>query len=305
MTGDLDAARERHLESAEASRQAGRPEVHVIAQELEALHIDIMQGRAAEALPQVEERLARVEDWWQRHRSGQPVPEAPDPEYLARTLISALDIAKHADRALNDWESALRRTDAVLEVKRALHRPAEDIAGSRMNRAVELGSLGRFGEAKAELEECLQVFQNDPARRAKVLGSLADLFDEQGDVPQAIAQQRRALALREQLPDPSDRAISHNNLAIYLERSGTPSALAESSRHQLAALVYRLVSGLGQDLQISLHNYAIDFRRAHAAGSPAGRASPGRTPRRPRLPPAEGMAPPTPGRRGRGAGRCG
>ena len=227
-----------------------------------------MQGRAAEALPQVEERLAQVEDWWQRHRSGQPVPEAPDSESLARTLIGALDIAKDADLALNDWESALRRTDAVLEVKRALQRPAEDIARNRMNRAVELGRLRRFGEAKAELEECLQVFQNDPARRARVLGSLADLFDEQGDVPQAIVQERRALALREQLPDPSDRAISHNNLANYLERSGTPSALAESSRHQLAALVYRLVSGLGQDLQTSLHNYAIVFRRANAAGSP-------------------------------------
>ena len=71
----------------------------------------------------------------------------------------------------------------------------------------------------------------------------------------------------EQLPDPADRAISHNNLANYLERHGTPSALAESPRHQLAALIYRLVAGLGQDLQTSLRNYAIDFRRAHAAGT--------------------------------------
>ena len=151
--------------------------------------------------------------------------------------------------------------------KRALERPAEDIAATRMNRANVLRKLGRFGEAKAELEDCLQVFQNDPARRARVLSSLADLFDEQGDVAQAITQERRALALCEQLPDPGDRAISHNNLANYLERSGTPSALAESPRHQLAALIYRLVSGLGQDLQTSLRNYAIDFRRAHAAGT--------------------------------------
>ena len=128
--------------------------------------------------------------------------------------------------------------------------------------------LRRFGEAKAELEECLQVFQNDPAARASVLSSLAILFEEQGDVLQAIAQERRALALREQLPDPSDRAISHHNLANYLERSGNPSAFAESSRHQLAALVYLLVSGLGRYLQDSLHNYAVRFRRARAAGSP-------------------------------------
>ena len=268
MNGDLDAARERYLENAEASRQAGRPEVDVIASEVEALRIDIMQGRAAEALPQVKERLARVEDCWQRHRSGESVPEAPDPEFLARTLIGALDIAKEAHFVQEEWESALRRTDAVLEVERALQRPAEDIAVTRINRAVELGRLRRFGEAKAELEECLQVFQNDPARRARVLGSLANLFDERGDVPQAIAQQRRALAIRDQLPDPSDRAISHHNLANSLERSGTPFALAESSRHRLAALVYLLVSGLGGYLQDSLHDYAFVFRRANTAGSP-------------------------------------
>src|SRR5206468_11121502 len=117
--------------------------------------------------------------------------------------------------------------------------------------------------AKTELEACLQVFQSDPARGATVISSLARLFDEQGDVPQAITQQRRALALREQLSDSRDRAISHHNLARHLEHSDTPSALAESPRHQLAALIYQLVSGLGQDLQTSLRSYAIRFRRAH------------------------------------------
>ena len=69
-------------------------------------------------------------------------------------------------------------------------------------------------------------------------------------------------------PIPATAPISHNNLAIYLERSATPSALAEAPRHQLAALVYHLVSGLGQQLQTSLRNYTIDFRRARAAGTP-------------------------------------
>ena len=69
-------------------------------------------------------------------------------------------------------------------------------------------------------------------------------------------------------PLPSDRAISHNNLANYLDRSGTPAALAEAPRHRLASFIYQLVAGLGQDLQTSLGNYAIDFRRAQAAGTP-------------------------------------
>jgi tetratricopeptide (TPR) repeat protein len=266
MTGDLDAARQRQLESAEASKKAGRRAVNVIVSELEVLRIDIMQGQSAEALPQVEERLAKVESWWRQSRAGQRVPEAPDPGFLASALMGALDIARGAHFAQKDWESVLRRIDVMLEVERAMERPAEDIAGVRMNRAVALGRLGRFGEAQAELEACLQVFQHDPASSARVLGSLAELFDKQGDVAQAITQERRALALFEQLPNPDDCAASHNNLAIYLELSSVPSALAESQRHQLAALVYKLVVGL--DLQDSLGKYSFDFRRAHAADAP-------------------------------------
>ena len=266
--GDLNAARQRRLDEAEATRQAGQPAVEVMSSELEALRLDIMQGQAAEALPQVQARLAQLDAWWQQQHAGQHVPEAPDAESLARALIGALDIARQAHWALEDWDAALRRVDAILELKRALQRPAQDIAGDRMNRAVVLQRLGRFPEAQAELEACLQVFQHDPARSSRTRSALAILFDDQGDVPQAITQERRALALCQQLPDPRGRAISHNNLAIYLERHGTPSGLAESPRHQLAALVYRLVAGLGQDLQTSLRNYAIDFRRAQATGPP-------------------------------------
>ncbi|MCX5735306.1 MAG: tetratricopeptide repeat protein, partial [candidate division NC10 bacterium] len=240
-TGSIDASRQRHLESAEAAKKAGLPAANVIGHELEAVRLDIMQGQAAQALPEVEARLTQIEVWWKQHRSGQSVPDAPDPEALARLLISGLDIARDAHFVQKDWQSALRRIDAILEVKRALERPAEDIAIDRLNRANVLGQLGRFGEAKAELEACLQVFQNDPAGRATALGSLANLFDEQGDVAQAITQQRRALALHEQLPDPIDRAVSHCNLANYLDRSRAPAARAEAARHQLADLVYCLV----------------------------------------------------------------
>jgi tetratricopeptide (TPR) repeat protein len=267
MTGDVDASRQRRLDSAEANQKAGSPAVDVIGGELETLRIDIMQGRAKQALPQVETLLAQVEAWWQRHRSGQKVLEAPDPEHLARALISALDVAKDGHFAQKDWEPALRRLDAILEVKRTLGRPAEDIAVTRMNRAIALSHLGCFGKAQADLEAVLQVFQSDPVMSARVLNALADLFDEQGDVLQAIIQERRALALREQLPDPRDRAISHHNLALYLERSGTSSALVESPRHQLAALIYWRVTRLGQNLRTSLHNYAVRFHRAQAAGT--------------------------------------
>ncbi len=94
--GHLDAARQCQLDSAEAEKKAGCPAINVIGSELEALRIDIMQDQAAAALPQVEARLAQIEAWWQQHRSGQPVAEAPDAEFLARAYIGALDIATDA-----------------------------------------------------------------------------------------------------------------------------------------------------------------------------------------------------------------
>jgi tetratricopeptide (TPR) repeat protein len=216
----------------------------------------------------VEQRIAQVEIWWQRTRKGgESVPEAPDPEFLGRVLISALDIARQAHFAQKDWNAALPRIDRILEVKRELHRPAQDIAATRMNRANVLCELQRSGEAQAELQACLEIFAGDPTRSQAVLGSLASLFDDRGDVPQAVELGRRALAMCEQLPNPGDRAISHNNLANYLAKTGTPSARAESASHRLADLVYVVVAVMVESLQTSLRNYANAFRRAKAAGT--------------------------------------
>ncbi len=266
-TGKLDAARQCLLESADAAKIAAHPAIEVIARELEALRIDIKQGKVDTTLPEIERRLAQVQTWWKQHRAGQAVSEAPNAEVLARAFISALDVAQDADFARKDWESALRRVDAILNVERGLQRTAEDIGATRMNRANVLMQLDRLGEAKAELEACLALFQNKPDGSAKVLSSLAMLFEKQGDIAQAITQERRALALLDQLPYPTDRAISHEKLANNLEQHDSPDDLTESSRHQLAALLYRLVMAHWQHLQGSLSNYAMRFRHAHATGT--------------------------------------
>ena len=266
-TGNFTAARKRHLDAAQAETQAGGPSIAVIGSELEALRTDIIQGQVDNALPQVQQRLAQVEAWWQRCRAGAHVPEAPDIEQLARVYICALDIANEAHRAKNDWSAALRRTESMLEVLRALGRAAEEIARHRMNRAVELGRLQLFPEAQAELEDCLAVFRNDPLMRSKVLSSLASLFNQQGDYAQAIAQERRALALHEQFPDPVARAISQNNLGDYLRSHQTSVDLAEAPKRDLAALSYNLVAEVGVGLQISINNYGAEFQRAHATGT--------------------------------------
>jgi tetratricopeptide (TPR) repeat protein len=267
QTGDWVRALQRYQESTRAEKEAGLPEVGVVTSEIEALHIGILQGNAARVLPQVEERLAWLTDCWERHASGQEVSEAPDPVFLATVLISALEVASLADREREDWDSALRRTERVLEVMKASHRSPEQVFSLRMNRAVLLRHLGRQAEAQTELESCLDGLQNDPAKRGRVLSALAELFYERKDFPHAVRMERRALAIFEGLPELRDRAATHSNLAVFLEGIGTESTRAESARHHLGALIYRLILRLGQDLLDSLGGYAGRFQLANAAGT--------------------------------------
>jgi tetratricopeptide (TPR) repeat protein len=266
-TGNLSASRQKRVEAPEADRQAGAPLVDAIINELEALRIDVMQGQTDAVLPQIEEGLRKIEGWWTASCAGLPTPDAPDREALARAMISALDIARQANYALQQWEAALKRIDVSITIKQESKRPPEDIAKDRLNRANMLRRLERYSEAKLELEACLDIFETDPAGRGTALSSLASLFDDVGDLAQAITQQRRALALRNALDQPDARAISHANLANSLRRAGGEQNLAESAHHRLADLVYCFATESTESLQTTFRNYVIVFRTAGSAAT--------------------------------------
>jgi hypothetical protein len=57
FVGQLDLARETYLRGANAMRRAGSQRVDVLGSELEVLRVDVLRGRAEEALPAVEEKL--------------------------------------------------------------------------------------------------------------------------------------------------------------------------------------------------------------------------------------------------------
>jgi hypothetical protein len=268
QTGDINASRQRRLDSADGSKKAGLPAIHALGAELEVLRIDLLQDRVETAWPQVESRLAQVKAWWQQARAGEVVPEAPDTEFLARCLIGALCIASGAHHAKEDWSAALSCAEAVIEVEEALDRPQHTVASSRMIRAGALTKVGRFSEARAELEACLRVFATDPKGTAQTRSCLAFLCCEQDDIAQAIMQERHALAVFEQLPYPSDRARSHCNLANYVSRRGNASDVHAFACHRLAALIYLVVLEAGTALQTMLHNYAVDFLRSDTGGTP-------------------------------------
>lgn len=263
---EFDAAYQRYTEAIEAYKAVGDTAIEVVSCELDILRIAIKQGKVDTALPEVEVRLAQFEAWWQLHCADQ-LPEAVhiNTSLLARKLIRALEISCEAYFSQENWEAALQRLDTILEMNSIRGMQGDNSAYYRMDRASTLIQLRRFPEAQIELEGVFRIFHGNPAGQAKVLNLLATLFDAQDDVIQAITQSRRALAICKNLPAPSDRAVSHSNLANYLQRAEISAAGDEIERHRLAALIYLLVAGLDQQLKTTLQCYAIDFRNAFAA----------------------------------------
>jgi tetratricopeptide (TPR) repeat protein len=256
--GQLDHARKTYIQSVGARRKAGNPRVVVVGTELEALRVDVLQGRAEEALPAIEQKVCEVREWWARRGMGQPVPEAPDGEMLARTFVGGLDIARSANLRLRRWQACLDILGEIEKMEASLGVSEHERARTRFNTYQPLKMLGKLAEAKAVLEGCLEVFRsNDVTAEASTISALAEVWSALGDLGQAIVFERQALALREHLPNPGNHASSHYNLANYLHAIGSTS---EAAVHQLAAIAYRLATDL--DPSSSFNQLAVRMREA-------------------------------------------
>jgi len=140
-----------------------------------------------------------------------------------------------------------------------------ELALTRFNRYGPLLSLSRLDEAQRVLESCVAVYREvgDLLMEAKALSALASLWYEWDDHKQAAGLERQALVILNRRADPTGRAISHGNLASYLNLFGLAG---EATRHRLTAIVYDFGMGHGQSLARDLSNLAIDIRRAAASG---------------------------------------
>lgn len=240
--GRLHDAQVLFVRSAHASRKAGRPPVDVVATELEALRVAAQQGHAEKALPEIEARVEEIRGWWNAHRDGRDVPEAPDALALGKAMMSSLDVAEEAHAVLERWQECLVLNDERERVGQALGETEHDRAHTRMSRLGPLHGLGRLEEAQTVLEACVDELRRsgNAASESRALADLADLWAQRGDLRLAMDLQRQALAIVNRLPDPNGRAIAHNNLAAFLEES---SQFAAAAAHRLAAMAYAIVSG--------------------------------------------------------------
>ncbi len=264
--GQLDKAKETHLRSAEADRKAGRPKINVIGSELEALRIDVFQGKGREVVPEIETRVNEIRNWYQKTRKGENLPEAPDSVFLARALIYGLDVAENANLQLENWEACLSLLKEKEQTEQENGAGRQELCGSRFNQYWPLINLGRLDEAQAVLGECLAVFReaNDLIHQAACLNAFANIWDLRGDMGQAIALEKQALAIRNQLSNPSNRAISHGNLSNYLNDS---DKIEEGASHLLAAIIYLILIRRQDRLSVIISNLRIRINRAAQSGT--------------------------------------
>lgn len=232
--GLLDQAKEVYLKCLDVDEKAANPEIEIIGRQLEALRIELKKDKAESVLPEIEFQLNKVRSWYRRYTNSEHSRKASKDFLLGRLLESGLDIAYHANLQLGNWHACLSLLDEIEQTKQAAGRSRHEIYWTRFNRQAPLKKLGRLDKALEVVEECLAVFRDvdDLMGQTSARSALAAIWYERGDITQAVALARQSLMVRNRLPNPADRAISHLNLSTYLYELGRNE---ESMNHHLAA----------------------------------------------------------------------
>ena len=216
------------------------------------LRIMVKRGDYAAVLKEVE-----------RHRQTmRELPEASDaPEAAVAWNVreTLLDVGRSAALHSERWQAALDFNHDQAASKRTRGAPPTERARTRFNAYGPLLRLGRLDEAATLLDECRGVFTQarDWLALGAVLTAQAALANQRGRPIEAAGLARAALRYKYAAAGPEDCAISHNNLANYLIKSGAAPAAALA--HRLAANLIGALMGSGH-AQEFLRNLALDIR---------------------------------------------
>ncbi|MGH8902231.1 MAG: CHAT domain-containing protein [Egibacteraceae bacterium] len=233
------------------TRRAGLGPWTQLGDDAQRLQILMFQGRNEQVLAAVHalrETMAGLAE----HRDAD---ETVVP-WNVRELV--LQTGLFAARGLGRWEEALAFNAEAAWSKRRRGASRLDQVGTRFNDYGPLLRLGRLGEARALLLDCRQVFEDahDLPMLGKVLSALADVEDRLGRTGSAVRLVQDALRLSYAAGDPGGVAVSHFNLANYLQRGGRDAGVVVA--HRLACAVIRLQTGSGR-LAVALHALAEDL----------------------------------------------
>lgn len=207
------------------------------------------------ALGRYDEVLTAVEGLRRRMAGLPDQNEAEEAVHPWNVRESLLDTGVFAALGLGRWQTALNLNGEILRAQAERGASDVELAASRFKAYGPLLRLGRFYEARHLLDACRSTFE--AAGRidsvGDVLSALADLEDELGDPGGAARFEAAAMRYTYQAGEPESCAVSHNNLATYLERSGAPPAKVLAHRLADALICFKTASGT---LATALRNLA-------------------------------------------------
>jgi hypothetical protein len=227
---------------ADYTRQAGLGPWTQLGDECQHIQLLNALGRYAEVLAEVERLRPRLSELPDQGKANELVA----PWSVRETLL-----ATGADAAIRsgEWQMELALNAEVYRYKEDRAAGELELARTRYNDAGSYLQLGRLTPARGVLRNCRLAFEkaNDVPYLSKVYSALAYLEDEEATAigvsgnPESVRYEEIALRYSYQIGEPDDCAISHANLANYLERLDPSSAPALNQR--LAAALIWLQTG--------------------------------------------------------------
>ncbi|HEX8456060.1 MAG TPA: CHAT domain-containing protein [Pyrinomonadaceae bacterium] len=184
-------------------------------------------GKYNEVLEAVELKLAQVKDMPEKSEQK----EAITPWSVREMLV---DVGRSAALGLKQWENALAYNALRVEYIQQRGGNEVEIAATRFNNYAPLIRLQRNSEARALLEHCRDTFEQAGVinQLGRVYSGFAELEAYAGRPTSAIQFEQTSLRYLYLSGQPEACAISHNNLANFINQAGgTPD---EVLAHQLA-----------------------------------------------------------------------
>lgn len=246
--GRLEEALRVAEEMAGYTRRAGLGPWTQLADETYRLQVLAAMGQYEEVLDAVEALRPRL--------AGLPLvsdaEEASSPWNVREVL---LDTGRSAAMRSEQWERALALNAEIVNVKQERGADALEVARTRFNDYGPLLRLRRLDAARALLRDCRAVFEAEraPHELGAVYSALANLEVEAGDRAAAVRFEQTALGYKYQAGQPESCAISHHNLAGYLQRQDADPTLVLAHRLADAVICLQTQSGL---LPTTLRNLA-------------------------------------------------
>ena len=226
---------------AQYSRRAGLGPWTQLAVQGQQLQILGLMGQHRQVLDQIQALRHQMDTL----PATKAANEAIEPWNVRETI---LDIGRYSAQALGEWQQCLDLNAAILASMRARGASAYEIIRIRFNDAGPLIELGRVADAERILLETQQAYedQNDIAGLQQVLSTRAVLEKRRKRPQQALELERTAIRLAYVRPEPQDIAISHQQLAGYLQMAGADPAAGRA--HLLAAALLYQLSGMTHEL---------------------------------------------------------